>query len=83
MSDFRATSIFPDDLETLEAAGALLFRHHENTAGIRLLALALRLREQTGFRKAGVMFACDDIDESAGMAEVVELHGYSRKAPCS
>lgn len=29
----------------------------------------------------GRTFACD-IDESAGLAEVVELNGYSRKVPC-
>lgn len=29
-----------------------------------------------------VRFGCD-IDESAGMAEVVELNGYSRKTPCA
>ena len=27
-------------------------------------------------------FACDP-DESGGMAEVVELNGYSKKAPCA
>ncbi len=95
--------IFPDDIETLEMAGELLFRHHENTAGIRLLAIALRIREQTGIQKyaelteretngnpAGsewpprprsVSFACD-VDESAGLAEVVDLNGYSRKVVC-
>ena len=64
-----------EDVDMLELAGVTLLRHHENEIGTRLLARALLLRSQQ-------MFRCD-IDESAGMAEVVELQSYSRKAPCA
>lgn len=29
-----------------------------------------------------IMFRCEP-DESAGMADVVELHGYSKRTPCA
>ena len=62
------------DIPALEAGGVALMRDGDSTNGLRLLALALLIRNMQG------VFACD-IYESAGMAEVVELR--SRKAPCS
>ena len=77
MSEIRRVSLYAGDLEDLEEAGKRLIRHHDTTTGLRLLAIALRLREQSGFRAADQVFMCD-VDESAGMADVIELHGYSR-----
>lgn len=61
------------DVQTIEAAGKALLRHHETDLGLRVLGLALVLRSQK-------VYACH-VDESAGMAEaqVVDLLGYSRK----
>jgi hypothetical protein len=81
--EWRYVTICGLDLEDVEAAGKALLRHHESSAGLRLLAIALRLREQSGFRAADQVFMCDDIDESAGMADVIELHGYSKQVPCA
>lgn len=74
---FRRVTICAGDLEDLEEAGKRLLRLHDSTTGLRILAIALRLREQSGFRAADQVFMCD-VDESAGMAEVVELQNYSR-----
>ena len=79
---FRRVTIHAGDLEDIEAAGKALIRLDGGTTGLRILAIALRLREQSGFRAADQVFMCD-VDESAGMAEVYELRGYSRKAPCA
>ena len=45
---------------------------------------ALAASEMRHAELQGVMreFHCNP-DESAGMAEIVELHGHSRKAPCA
>ena len=60
------------DIAAFEAGGEALMRVHDTPNALRLLALALQIRaEHEGF-------ACD-IDESAGMAEVVELHEHSKK----
>ena len=68
-------TIIARDILDLEDAMAALYRAHANAEAIRLGALALRLRGEFG------AFRCE-VDESAGLAEVVELNGYSRKAPC-
>lgn len=77
MSEFRAVSVRAGDIETLEEAMEALYRAHDNTLALRLGALALRLREASGFHHERV-FACD-VDESAGMAEIVELNCFSRR----
>lgn len=82
MSEFRYMTLCAEDLEDLERAGKSLLRHHETTFGIRLLGIVLRLREQSGFCAADQVFMCD-VDESAGMADVVEIHSHSWKTPCS
>ena len=63
------------DIVTLEEAIYALARANDPAAW-RLGALSLRLREETGTRYPNI-FRCEP-DESAGMAEVVELHGWSR-----
>jgi hypothetical protein len=79
----RMATVYLDDLETLETCGELLIREGHSAPGVRLLAICLRLREQTQLYAAEQVFMCDDIDESAGLAEIHELHGYSRKTPCA
>ena len=61
------------NLGVMDEATQALFVPRNNACAIALGAVTLRLREQLG-----PVFACN-VDESAGMAEVVELHGYSRK----
>jgi hypothetical protein len=71
------------DIITLENAGETLYRLGQNQLAIAVFALCLReLKEMNSNLDAvGLAFLCD-IDESAGMAEVVELNTYSRKVPC-
>ncbi len=69
-------TITPQDILDLEDAMAALYRAHANAEAIRLGALALRFRGEYL-----ATFNCN-VDESAGLAEVVELHEWSRKAPC-
>ncbi len=76
MSGRHKVTILPSDLADLEDIIYALYRSRESLLAVRLGALVLRWREETG------VFACDGVDESAGLAEVVELSGYSRKAPC-
>jgi hypothetical protein len=82
MTSSRMATVYLDDLETLETCGELLIREGHSAPGVRLLAICLRLREQTQLYAAEQVFACNP-DESAGLAEVHELHGYSRKTPCA
>ncbi len=64
------------DILEIEEAVFALYRSHENSIASRMAAIVLRKRgELNGFR-------CD-IDESAGMAEVVELHRWSKQVPCA
>jgi hypothetical protein len=79
---FRRVTICAGDLEDIEDAGKALIRLDGGATGLRILAIALRLREQSGFRAADQVFMCD-VDESAGMADVIELHGYSKQVPCA
>ncbi len=72
---FRRVTISEQDIADLEAAMAALYRAHANAEAIRLGALSLR------FRGEGDFLACE-VDESAGLAEVVELNGYSKRVPC-
>ncbi len=64
------------DILDLEDAAAALYRANAYTEAICISAKALRWRGELE------AFRCD-IDESAGMAEVVELHDYSRRIPCA
>ena len=69
-------TITPQDVLDLEEAMAALYRAQANAEAIRLGALALRFRGELL-----AAFNCN-VDESAGMADVVELNGWSRKVPC-
>ena len=75
MSEFRNVGIRVEDIQAIEDAGYSLYRAHEDTQALALHALALRLRAISGF---GGAFECD-VDESAGMAEIVDLHDFSKK----
>ncbi len=50
----------------------------EIVGDVLMAANAVHIREEVD---ALLAFRCSP-DESAGMAEVIELQGYSRKAPC-
>ena len=65
------------DILDFETAAAALYRAGAYTEAICISAKALRWRGELE------AFRCENIDESGGMAEVVELNGYSRKAPCA
>ncbi len=69
-------TITPQDILDLEDAMAALYRAHANTEAFRMGALALRFRGE-----CVATFNCN-VDESAFMAEVIELSGYSRKVVC-
>lgn len=69
-------TITPRDILDLEEAAAALYRAHANDDALRLAALALRFRGEFG------AFRCD-VDESSGMAEVIELHAWSKQVPCA
>lgn len=63
----------------LEAGGKALLRTGDVENAQILLSHALLTLT---LNKPKREYRCN-VDESAGMAEVVELHGYSRKAPCA
>lgn len=77
MTDLRTVAIDYETIQTIESVGEDLLRQDDPDRGLRLLTLVLTWRS-LGKRE----FHCDDIDESAGLADVVELNGYSRKVPC-
>ncbi len=64
------------DILDLEDAAAALYRANAYTEAICISAKALRWRGELE------AFRCD-IDESAGLAEVVELNGWSKRVPCA
>lgn len=67
-------SVPREDIFVIEKAGDKLFRLGHTKEGLSLLALALKYREELhGFSvRVPRRFACE-IDESAGLAEVVNL----------
>jgi len=65
------------DILDLEDAAAALYRAHAYTEAICISAKALRWRGELE------AFRCDIGDESGGMAEVVELNGWSKRVPCA
>ncbi len=70
----RSVPLDVTQVTLIEEIGVELMRRADPRAAT-LLAVVLQ------WRSLG-RFACDP-DESGGMAEVVELNGYSRKAPCA
>jgi hypothetical protein len=77
MSDRRIASITAEDIQAIEDAGYTLYRVKEDTQALGLHALALRLRATSGLWETRE-FHCN-VDESAGMAEIVDLHDFSKK----
>ena len=75
MSEFRNGAITAADIELIERAGYRAHRAHDSDEGLALHTLALRLRSTSGLWPG---FHCD-VDESAGMAEIVDLHDFSKK----
>lgn len=79
MTDLRTVAIDYETIQCIESVGEDLLRQQDNDRGLRLLTLVLTWRT-LGKRGQGNLeriFECD-VDESAGLAEVVELHNYSR-----
>jgi len=77
--DVRAVPVDAEQHALIEEIGLELIKT-DYTRGSRLLWIALAWKVSPPARTARV-FRCEP-DESAGMADVVELRGYSRKAPC-
>lgn len=77
MSEFRHLKVCMEDIEAIEKAGEELMRSSKPSEGLSVLTIALRLREAWRLFDPPA-FACD-IDESAGMADVIELHGHSTR----
>ena len=77
MSERRNVSVTAEDIQAIEDAGYTLYRVKEDTQALGLHALALRLRATSGLWETRE-FRCN-VDESAGMAEVHELHEHSKK----
>lgn len=79
VSDLRLLAISAEQIETLESIGEDLLRR-DPARGVFLLSLCLAWRS-LGRPVATTPFVCgdDDIDESAGVAEVIGLHAHSRR----
>jgi hypothetical protein len=71
----RPVSLSREDIIAIEKAAVALMYGGNQKDGTYLLSRCLVWRSDSG---VGGAFRCD-IDESAGMAEVVELHGHSRR----
>ena len=77
MSEFRHMPICFEDIEEMEREGEELMRLNRAGLGVKALARSLRLRQEWSMHEP-LAFACD-VDESAGMADVVEMHDQSRR----
>lgn len=73
----RAVPLDEEQYLFIEDLGKAHMRAGNHERATKLLAIALAWRVAPVVR-----FGCD-VDESAGLAEVHELHGHSRKAPCA
>lgn len=77
VSDWRLFAASAEEINTIEAVGQDLLRHGDAERGLVLLALCLK------WRSVGREIAppeSSDSDEAAELAEVIELHGWSRRA---
>jgi len=72
--ELRSLAITAEEIAAVEYAGECLLRAHDVGPGLLLLALCLK------WRSLGMPLP--DTPETAG-AEVVELHGWSRRVPCA
>ena len=66
-----------ETIDAIEKLGYALYRDREYRLGTKVLALVLHWRGPSSLG-----FTCD-VDESAGLAEVIELRGWSKKVPCA
>lgn len=73
----RAVPMDEEQFLFIEDLGKALMREGQTETATKLFAIALSWKVAPIVR-----FGCN-VDESAGMAEVVELQGYSRKVPCA
>ena len=80
MSEFRNLRLCFEDIEAMEKAGEELMRSHKAAQGLNVLTVALRLRQEWQMYEPlpVASFVCH-VDESAGLADVVEMHGHSRR----
>lgn len=79
MNELRTIAVDSETVALIELQGERLLREGENYRATKLLAFVL------GWRALGrrVEFRCD-IDESAGLAEVVDIGTYyGKRVPCS
>ena len=72
--ELRSLAITAEEIAAIEYAGECLLRANDAERGLKLLALCLK------WRSLGMPLP--DTPETAG-AEVVELHGWSRRVPCA
>ena len=77
MSEFRNLRLCFKDIEAMEKAGEELMRSHKATQGLAILVVALRLRQEWQMHEP-LAFACN-VDESAGMAEIHDLHDFCKR----
>lgn len=68
----RAVVIDAEQAQILEEIGEQMMRDHDDRA-FKVLAISLAFR----YAKP-VAFKCD-VDESAGLAEVIDMYGYSKR----
>lgn len=74
----RPVTLTREDIVAIEEAAHARITAGAIAEGFQLLGRCLAWRYESGI--AGEVFTCIP-DESGGLAEVVELRGYSRKVP--
>jgi hypothetical protein len=79
--DVRAVPLDAEQFSLIEELGLEKMRAGEHETATRLLAIALAWKVSPPTTPPRV-FRCN-VDESAGLAEVVHLDPWSRKAPCA
>lgn len=72
----RAVPLDEEQYLLIEDLGKAALREKNHELGTKLLVIALAWKVAPIVR-----FGCN-VDESAGLAEVHELHGHSMKVPC-
>jgi hypothetical protein len=73
----RPVLVDEHDLGVIDEAMQALFRAHRTVNAVALGSVCLRLRRQYAALETRA-FRCEP-DESAGLAEVVELHDYAKR----
>jgi hypothetical protein len=81
--DVRAVAMDAEQASLIEELGLELMRQgDERSTRLLTIFLAWKISSRATLSNIPTAFRCDP-DESAGLAEVVELHGYSKRAPCA